>query len=152
MDLYDTLCKRMIFLILSGMMYTIAILPNLQYIFYTQWGILLLVKIFLVLFVVIVGGLLCYSMKKKKVGSIKRFFKMDMCLMIVILLIVGLFTYLNPLPINKPFYWNEMGSTVHMTTQIIPNTPGKNRFTVQIWMPEMIPKPKNVQLLLTRQK
>lgn len=139
----------MILLTLSGTLYTIEIVNKISYLLYTQWGILLIIKVSLVLMVLVIGALLRYYMKKNQASSIKVLVRLDLSLMALIILIVGVFTYLNPLPVNTPLYWHQMGTTVHMTTQITPNVPGNNTFSVQIWMPEDIGKPKAVQLLLT---
>lgn len=139
----------MILLTLSGTFYTLELVHKVSYLFYTQWGILLIIKVSLVLFVFLLGALLRYYMKKNQTRSIKKLIRLDLGLMTLITLIVGVFTYLNPMPVNNPFYWHQMGATVHMTTQITPNIPGNNTFSVQIWMPEGVGKPKVVQLLLS---
>jgi len=139
----------LVFLTISGTLYALGILPKISYVLYSQWGILLLSKIGLVVLVFASGGILRYFMKKNREKSLQRMFKMDVSLMILILTVVGVLTYLHPLPANKALYWHVMGSNIHMTMEITPNEPGKNLFYVQVWLPENQPKPKSVHLALT---
>ncbi|MEX2462354.1 MAG: copper resistance protein CopC [Paenibacillaceae bacterium] len=139
----------MLLLTVSGTFYSLGIVHKISYLFYTQWGILLLIKVSLVLLVFGIGAALRYYMKKNQERSIKTLIRLDLTSMTLIMLIVGVFTYLNPLPVNTPLYWHQMGETIHMTTQITPKIPGKNTFSVQIWMPENIGKPKRVELWVT---
>ncbi|QGQ95939.1 hypothetical protein EHS13_14175 [Paenibacillus psychroresistens] len=100
----------MLLLTVSGTLYTLIILPKIEYLFETQWGILLCTKIGLMLLVFAVGGMLRYYMKRKKSISIKQLVRIDISLMLLILLIVSIFTYLNPLPDNLALQKQAMES------------------------------------------
>ncbi|MCQ6276631.1 copper resistance protein CopC [Bacillus sp. V3B] len=117
-------------LIVTGVSSTLIFLPEVHYLFYTQWGKMLLVKVTLVLFVIVIGGILRYMMKKKRENSIGNLLKIDFSLMIVILGIVGVFTHLNPLPQNEPLEWHERDNYIEFTTSILPKVPGNNHFMV----------------------
>jgi copper transport protein len=135
-------------LLVTGTAATLAYLPHPSYLLYSQWGILMLVKIAAVLLVLAVGAVLRNAVRRKKELS-GQWIRMDFSFMLIIMLVVGLLTYLSPVPPNQPLYWHEMGKTMHMTTKITPNVPGpENAFFVQLWMPEQLGAPKHVQLRL----
>lgn len=138
----------LITLIVTGVVSTMILLPKINYLFDTQWGIFLLVKIALVVLVIVVGGLIRYYLKKKQSGKIGTLLKVDFSLMIGILGIVGIFTFLSPLPENKPLYWGEKGKEVEFTTSISPKVPGTNVFMVVAKAREEGLKIKRVELLL----
>lgn len=138
-------------LIVSGVASTLIYLPKMNYLFYTQWGILLLIKIALVVLVLLVGGLLRFYLKKKQHGKMGTLLKVDFSLMIAIVLIVGIFTFLSPLPDNKPLHWVEKGKDVEVTTSISPKVPGTNMFMVEANTLEEGLKIKRVELLLINQ-
>lgn len=139
----------MIALTITGTLSTLIFLPNLSYIFATTWGLLLLAKGFLVCLVVIVGAILRHGIKKKSIEQITIGLKLDVGLMALIVAIVGVFTYLSPLPQNRPLYWHEMGTATSMiTTQITPNTPGINHFSVDVSLTRPEFKIKHVELSL----
>jgi len=140
--------SSLLLLVATGAILTFAFLPRLHYVLYTQWGILLLAKIALVLLVVAVGALLRRRLKKQG-SAMNALLKTDFALMLVITAVVGVFTYLNPTPLNEPLYWHEIGEKAHMTVEITPNAPGKNDIYVQVWTREQLPAPKYVQLKLT---
>lgn len=117
-------------LIVTGVASTLIFLPKVQYLFVTQWGIMLLIKVALVLFVILVGSILRYIMKKKKEDVIRRLLIIDFSLMVVILVIVGIFTQLSPLPQNEPLEWHEKENYIEFTTAILPKAPGNNHFMV----------------------
>jgi copper transport protein len=71
---------------------------------------------------------------------------MDFAAMSIIVVIVGLMTFISPVPPNEPLYWHEMGEKVHMTVQVTPNVPGDNQFQVYVWLPKELGKPKQVML------
>ncbi|MFH7572222.1 CopD family protein, partial [Pseudomonas syringae group genomosp. 7] len=86
--------------------------------------ILLLIKVALVLFVILLGGILRYAMKRKRENSIGRLLKVDISLMVIILGITGVFTQISPLPQNEPLEWHKQGETIEFTTSILPKAPG----------------------------
>jgi copper transport protein len=136
------------FLIISGIVSVLLFLPDVSYVFYTQWGWLLLGKSALVLLVVITAAFIRRTFRKRQDTRLRRWLALDVSLMFVIVAIVGVFTYLSPLPPNEPLHWHVMGERQHMTVQITPNEPGNNTFIVKVWLPEKMGKPKQVQLKL----
>jgi len=136
-------------LAVSGAVMTLLFLPSLSYLLFTQWGTLLIAKVTATLLVVAVGAGLRWRLKRRSLRSSGGLFKTDFALLCVIVLIVGLLTYLSPLPSNKPLYWHEMGNTRHLSVEITPNVPGINEITVKVWLPPDKGEPKRVSLLLT---
>lgn len=131
-------------LIITGIASTLAFLPKLSYVLYTQWGEFLIIKTVLVLTVLVVGAYLRSRIKKNK--SLSDLLKLDIILMVCIVGVVGIFTFISPVPANEPLYWHDMGTKIHMTTKITPNAPGKNQFIVKIWLPEKSAAPKSTVL------
>ncbi|ANE48787.1 hypothetical protein SY83_07810 [Paenibacillus swuensis] len=131
-------------LIATGILSTFVFLPRIDYLLYTQWGEFLILKTVLVLTVLVVGAYLRNRIKKGK--ALSELLKLDAGLMAAILVIVGIFTYISPLPANEPLYFHEMGETQHGTVRISPNVPGVNTFTVKVFLPENRGEPKQVLL------
>jgi copper transport protein len=123
-------------------------LPKLNYLLDTQWGILMLVKIGVVLLVVGAGALLRIFLKKQREEQARRWIKIDFSLMLIIVILVGFITYMAPIPSNEPLQWHVMGDTVHMTATITPKVQGINTFTAKIWLPEKMGKAKQVLMIL----
>ena len=119
-----------IVLIATGIASTLIFVPKVHYLIYTQWGIMLLIKVALVLFVIVIGSILRYSMKKKNEDFIGKLLKIDFSMMITILVIVGVFTHLSPLPQNEPLEWHEQENNIEFTTMISPKVPGNNHFMI----------------------
>lgn len=138
----------LIILTISGVLTTALYLPELSYVWYSQWGKFLLLKALVVLSVVVVAIFIRYVMKRKGVERIGRLVKVDFSLMLLIAGLVGLLTYLAPVPANQPLNWHVMGETRHLTVRITPNVPGVNKFIVKTWLDEKLGKPKKVQLIL----
>jgi copper transport protein len=61
---------------------------------------------------------------------------------------VGVLTYQTPLPANEQLNFHQMGTEMHVTLRVTPNTPGDNQFNLKIWLPEQIGEgvPKTVLL------
>jgi copper transport protein len=135
-------------LVVSGVLSVFIMLPDVLYVVETQWGKLLLFKSALVLLVIVTGSLLRFNHRRNGLSGIGSLLKIDAVLALMIVAIVGVFTYLTPLPTNEPLSWHVMGDKIHMTAQISPNNPGVNDFTVKIWLPEELGKPKQVMLKL----
>ena len=134
---------------LSGIGLTLLYLPAIRYLFYTDWGTLLLIKSGLVVAVMVTGFLLRTRIKRKKFGSSGILLKVDGVLMLLILFIVGIFTYLSPQPANHPVKIDEFADpNVHYSIRISPNAPGDNQFALRIWLPEQVSPVKNIKLLL----
>ncbi len=134
-------------LTLTGIAETFLFLPKLSYLFYTGWGTLLIAKTVLVVMVIGTGALLRLRVKK---GDLPRagLLKLDAGLMAAIVIIVGLFTYISPLPENEPVRFHQMGEDMHLSLRVTPNVPGENAFIVKVWLPEEIGQPKSVTLRL----
>lgn len=137
-------------LAVTGAAGTLLILPSPRYLLYSQWGIVLLVKLGLVLLVTAAAGFIRAAMRRKREDRLRRWLKADFGLMAAVALTVGMLTYVSPVPPNEPLYWHEMGETIHMTTKISPNVPGvDNSFSVQVWLADSKAPPKQVILKLT---
>ena len=135
-------------LTVSGSISVLLFLPNLRYLLYTNWGILLLVKIGVVVLVALIGFVIRLFLRKKKVNQSIVWVKLDLSLMVVILVLVGLLTYMAPIPVNEPLQWHQMGEKVHVSVDITPKIPGNNNFVAKVWLPEKTGQPKQVLLIL----
>ncbi|MFD7524274.1 copper resistance CopC/CopD family protein [Paenibacillus chitinolyticus] len=133
-------------LTVSGVVLTLLFLPSLDMIIYTQWGILMLIKVGVVVLVVGTAAFLRYTMKNKRDKATAKLYKVDFSLMLIILAVVGVLTYLSPAPPNEPLNWHEMGKTVHMTAEVSPKAPGTNTFKVTVWVLDTMGPPKHVQM------
>ncbi|MGU3470838.1 copper resistance CopC/CopD family protein [Paenibacillus sp. D51F] len=134
-------------LTLSGIAMTLLWLTDLSYLFITPWGVMLLVKTGLVVLVAVTGAFIRRRMKRSGFPS-GAMLKADGILMSLILIVVGAFTYLSPLPANEPVAWHQMGSALHVSIRIAPNVPGDNEFTTRVWMFNKLGAPKSVKLRL----
>jgi len=137
-----------VLLIVTGSASILLFLPSPRYLLYTLWGKLMLIKIGAVVLVLVTGALLRLAMRKRREGQLRFWFKLDLTLMAIIIVLVGLITYMAPIPANEPLRWHVMGETQHMSTDITPRAPGTNTFETEVWMPEKSGKPKQVQLIL----
>ncbi|WNR43621.1 copper resistance CopC/CopD family protein [Paenibacillus roseipurpureus] len=135
-------------LTVSGTLSVLLFLPNLSYLGYTSWGKLLLVKVGAVVIVALVGFVIRLFLRKKKVNQSIAWVKLDLTLMVIILGLVGLITYMAPIPANGPLQWHQMGERVHVSVDIAPKVPGNNTFVAKVWLPEKSGKPKQVLLIL----
>ena len=131
----------------SGLVNAWVFLPGPEYLFYTGWGVLLLAKTGLTLLAVLAGGLIRLRLRR---GGMPQgaLLKADAAVMAAIVVIVGLFTYISPLPVNEPVYAHKMGEDMHLTLRITPNVPGENTFIVKVWLPQPLGEPKSVALRL----
>ena len=137
-----------IVLIISGAALTIIYLPHLSYLLKTQWGVLLLIKVGLVFMVILTGAFLRSNLKNKKENSIGKWLKIDITMMVFILVIVGSFTHLSPLPQNEPLDWNETKNDIEIKTMISPKIPGSNSFIIDATSLEEGVNIKGIQLFL----
>jgi copper transport protein len=135
-------------LMVTGSLQAARYLPKLSYLFLTQWGTLLLIKTGLVLLVLAVGFVIRLLMRKRNGEGSGIWIKVDFSLMVLIVGIVGLLTYIPPVPANVPLDWHEMGTKAHITLRISPNAPGPNNITLKVWLPENPAGPKDVELRL----
>jgi copper transport protein len=133
----------------TGVLSTLNFLPSLDYLFYTNWGKWLIAKAVLSLLVAATAFLIRLRLRKGELphGSL---LKLDIGLLAAIVLCVGVFTYQSPLPANQELNFHKMGTEMHVTLRVTPNTPGDNQFSVKIWLPEAIGNgvPKKVELRL----
>ena len=85
-----------IVLTLTGTLTTILFLPSVDYLL-TKWGVVLLTKILLIFCVILIAITIRSKSKNKNITDLNSWLKLDFCLMIVILVLVSILTYLNPL-------------------------------------------------------
>ncbi|GGF99584.1 copper resistance CopC/CopD family protein [Paenibacillus abyssi] len=137
-----------VLLTFTGVLSAVLFIPNFSYLFYTSWGTLLIAKTVLVLLVIVVGALLRRRVRRGDLPA-NIFLRIDAALMALIIVIVGIFTYISPLPANEPVSKHLMGEKMHLTLRITPNVPGDNEFMVKVWLPEETGVPKSVRLLLS---
>lgn len=136
-------------LVLSGVGMTLLFLPKLSYLWLTSWGVLLVVKTALVVFVMVTGALLRIRIRRSGMPH-GKLLCVDAAFMVLIVIIAAVFTYISPLPANAPYHNHEMGKDMHTTFDVSPNVPGSdNTFTLQIWLPEETGAPKSVVLRLS---
>jgi copper transport protein len=135
-------------LVVSGSISVLIFLPSLKYLLYSQWGKLLIAKVIFVVMVLLIAAGIRFAMKKKNEKDLKDYMRLDIAAMAIIVTLVGLLTYISPVPPNEPLYWHEMGESVHMTTKISPKVPGDNQIQVDFWIFEKTGKPKQVELNL----
>ncbi len=131
----------------TGVLSVLAFLPSPHYLLYTWWGKWLLVKTAASLLVIFVALIIRLRLRRAKKLS-GFLLQADIGLLAAIIVVVGIFTYLTPLPQNEPLYYHKMGNDMHLTLRITPNAPGDNDFTVKVWLPEKDGAPKKVRLLL----
>ncbi|NOU75122.1 copper resistance protein CopC [Paenibacillus sp. LMG 31458] len=135
-------------LTLTGSLSVLLFLPNLRYLLYTSWGILMLVKIGAVALVVLIGFIIRLNLRKQNAKQSVLWVKVDLTFMVIIVLLVGLITYMAPIPVNEPLAWHQMGEKVHVSADITPKIQGTNTFVAKVWLPEKAGKPKQVLMLL----
>jgi len=133
----------------TGTLYTLEILPAVEYLTLTAWGGWLLAKSALVLAVMAVAFFIRRRLRRGRVPS-GALLVADAGLLGAIVLSVAVLTYQIPLPSNEPLYWHRMGEDLHLTLRVSPKAPGDNVFIVKVWLPEDVNGglPKNVQLRL----
>ncbi|YCA45417.1 copper resistance protein CopC/CopD [Bacillus sp. JZ8] len=107
----------LLLLIITGILYTLVIVPSISMIFHTTWGILLLVKVGLVSIVLIIGAMARNALKKNEQTNLKKLLTLDVTLMALIVIIVGIITHLNPIPQNQPLLWKEEQQGMHIVTK-----------------------------------
>ncbi|MFC4099532.1 copper resistance CopC/CopD family protein [Paenibacillus xanthanilyticus] len=130
----------------SGVAMTLFFLPSLDYLLYTPWGKMLIAKTAVVVLVLVVGALLRFRVRKGQLPPI-ALLRVDLGLMALIIAVVGIFTYITPLPANEPILYHKMGEEQHLTLRISPNKPGvDNTFSLRVWLPENVGSAKSVKL------
>lgn len=86
-----------VLLMISGSFMTLNFIPDFDS-FQSTWGIVLLIKIFLVCIVVYIGNKIRLNMKNSNTANLGKWIKLDFLFMCIIVIIVSVLTYLNPLP------------------------------------------------------
>jgi copper transport protein len=135
-------------LAITGLISTVLLLPSMTYLFSTQWGILLMVKVGITLLFACLLIIIGLKQRGKQEQSIVQLLKVNVSLTVVMVLIIGCITYMSPTPANKPLFWHEMGETVHMSARINPLYVGPNTFRAKIWVSENEQAPKQVSMQL----
>ncbi|MFS0907428.1 copper resistance CopC/CopD family protein [Priestia aryabhattai] len=126
----------LILLILSGVLYTLKLLPDITALFKTTWGLLLLAKLFIVMLVAGVGILIREHLKKHDQPSLAKFLIPDISFMLIIVVIVGTITHLNPIPQNEPLVWKENKQGIEFIVKTSTLSPGK----ASLWVKASSPK------------
>ncbi len=137
-------------LVISGAGMTWLMLPSWLYLIYTAWGKWLLAKSFLVLMVMVVGAFLRKRARRSELPN-GYLLKLDGLLMLGIIVIVGVFTYISPVPHSEPLHHHEMGEELHYTIAVSPNAPGPNDVTFKVWLPSELGVPAEATVSLIRQ-
>ncbi len=86
----------MLILSITGLFAGIAFISSFEQ-FLTGWGIVLLSKVVLVVFVIIIGAFIRYAIKKRKKPDSGKLVLLDFLLMMVIIILVSILTYLSPI-------------------------------------------------------
>lgn len=85
-----------IILTVTGTFTTIMFLPSVDYLL-TKWGIVLLIKVLLIFLVILIAFRIRKKNKNGNIADLEGWLKFDFYLMIVIVVVVSILTYLNPL-------------------------------------------------------
>jgi len=138
-------------LILSGILYTLKLLPDITALFKTTWGLLLLAKIFIVMLVAGVGILIREHLRKHDQPSLAKFLIPDISFMLIIVVIVGTITHLNPIPQNEPLVWKEKKQGIEFIVKTSTLSPGKASLFVKASSPKDGSSIQSVDLALSPQ-
>lgn len=84
----------LVIMMISGTVLSIIYLPDIHSLFYTQWGLMLLFKIILVITVAFVGLSIRKRMKVTFNNRLKKFLIIDFILMVLIIGLVSILTYI----------------------------------------------------------
>ncbi|GGE50075.1 copper transporter [Pullulanibacillus camelliae] len=134
-------------LVISGILETFIFLPSITEIIDSTWGILLLLKTLLVIGVFITAFFIRKQLNKQKASSFLRGFKIDFLMMLAIIVIVGAFTHMSPIPQNKPLDWKTDQNGFVTALSISPRDPGvTNRFQLTVRHQDL--SIQNVHLIL----
>ena len=137
-----------ILLLLTGSVLTLMLIPDIAYLTKDLWGILILAKFGLIIFVILIGAILRKKVKHLTDHSFRKWFLVDFSLMVLVTAIVGGLTYTSPLPENKPLHWKDSQHQMSISAEVSPNQPGIiNHMEVHINTPDG-KVPNDVQLAL----
>ncbi|MDN4072080.1 copper resistance CopC/CopD family protein [Fictibacillus terranigra] len=119
-------------LIVTGVPYSLLLLPRISYIWDTAWGIFLSLKAVAVVLILITGAFLRFYLNKRNgQASVSTLLKIDLSLMAAVLIIVAVFTQLSPNPENEALNWKERKNGVRLEIHTSVLQPGANRFNVK---------------------
>lgn len=134
-------------LLITGVTFTLYVLPDLRLLWQTEWGIYLLVKSGLVLLVFIVSILIRRRIHARTEDRLHALFKFDFVLMLAIVAMVGLFTHISPEPPTEPMFYHDVQGDTHLVLKITPNaTEETNQVYVEVWLPSDKEAPELVTL------
>jgi copper transport protein len=128
---------------LTGVAITLLYTEQLQDVWLTVWGRLLLAKVLLVAVLIVIA----YIVRRKWLRlagandstaqlSWLRWLRVDGSFLMIIVLLTSILTHLSPLPERTMFHWHAMGETVHLTAAIDSLRNGDNELQLKIWVPE----------------
>jgi copper transport protein len=134
---------------LTGVAMTLLYTEQLQDVWLTAWGRLLLVKVLLVAVLIVIA----YIVRRKWLRVAKandfvaqlswqRWLRVDGSFLLIIVLLTSILTHLSPLPERAMFHWHAMGETVHLTAAIDSLRNGDNELQLKIWVPEGDERPE----------
>ena len=86
----------MIVLSITGIFTTVMFLPSIDALF-SGWGYFLLLKIGLVIAVIVLASIIRSKYKNDKTAEVEKMVKVDFFFMLLIVIVVSVLTYLNPL-------------------------------------------------------
>lgn len=137
----------MVLLVVTGACVTLLLLPDINYLAYSTWGTLLLIKCALVLIIVLIGFIMRLRVRRGELPH-AALIKLDLYLMCAVIAIVAAFTNLSPVPNNEVINFHKMGIDKHLTVIISPNAPGNNQMKVKVWLSEQSGGLKSVNAAL----
>jgi copper transport protein len=136
----------LILLSMSGLVSSAIYLPDLSYVLETRWGLLLLIKLVLIVFIIAIGATIRRRFTSSGVLRLGALIKFDFLIMAVIAALAALLTTSEPVPTNEPLHWHEMGEEIHMTAEVSPHVAGSNSYKVTVWTEEGADKPEKVEM------
>jgi len=114
----------LLILVVTGFVLTLLFSPDISDVFKSDWGQLLVVKVFVVLLVFLTAAIIRERLKSRNPHAFKRWIKVDAALMFILMIIVGALTHLTPFPPNEPVYWKTDREGCTIATSIYPTNPG----------------------------
>jgi len=125
-------------LVISGAINASLLIPDFHSLVSTTYGITLLVKVGLLLFML---GFGCYHLIHRKLLNKQEFYKksikLEMSIGILVLIITSIFTQIQTptLPIDKPFYGEaELGYNENISLSISPKKTGiQNQYEINVF-------------------
>lgn len=123
----------LVVLVITGSITTLIFTPDLAALTKSTWGILLILKVFVVLLVYLIAAIIRSRLKAVNPHSTRNWLKVDVVMMLIILIIVGGMTHESPFPTNKPLEWQTTKNGYDVSTLVYPTNPSvTNTFSVTI--------------------